>query len=52
MNAKLQRMWFRNNTEILPQRIYVEMSWDSLLQTYTNKKMLKQKYARENVETN
>ena len=42
MNAKLQRTWFRNNTDILPQRIYVVMSWDSLLQTYTNKKMLKQ----------
>lgn len=43
MDTDLQRLWCGNDTEILPQRIYVVMAWDSF---YRNRQteMYKQKY--------
>lgn len=51
MNARLQRMWFRNDIEILPQKIYYSNGTGLFVAQIYNQKMYEQKFANRNVQT-
>lgn len=51
MNARLQRMCFRNYTEILPQKIYYSNDTGLFVAQIYNQKMFKEKFTNRNVQT-